>query len=60
MKTGHKLRLRYAEKNYDVEAVGTTISREQVQLARELCNGLPVEIRLQDYRDLQGTFDAVA
>ena len=33
MKTRHKLRLRYAEKNYDVEAVGTTISREQVQLA---------------------------
>ena len=36
-----------------------TISKEQAEYARELCAGLPVEIRLQDYRDIDGRFDAV-
>lgn len=36
-----------------------TISQEQVELGRRLCNGLPVEIRLQDYRDLNEKFDHV-
>ncbi len=29
------------------------------ELARELCRGLPVEIRLQDYRDVDGSFDRI-
>jgi len=49
----------YAAKNYGVEAVGITVSAEQAALARERCRGLPVTIRLQDYRDVAGTFDAV-
>ena len=28
-------------------------------MGMELCRGLPVELRLQDYRQVQGTFDAV-
>jgi cyclopropane-fatty-acyl-phospholipid synthase len=36
-----------------------TISREQAQFATELCAGLPVEIRVQDYRDLDESFDRV-
>ena len=36
-----------------------TISRRQAELARELCQGLPVEIRLQDYRELDERFDRV-
>lgn len=51
--------VRYAAEKYDVEAVGITISSEQAQLAKERCQGLPVEIRLQDYRELEGSFDAV-
>lgn len=51
---------RYAAQEYGVEVVGLTVSKEQVQRARELCYGLPVEVRLQDYRDLSGQFDAVA
>lgn len=51
--------VRYAAEHYGVDAVGVTISHEQVRLGRELCSGLPVEIRYQDYRELGGSFDAV-
>ncbi|MGW8194231.1 MAG: cyclopropane fatty acyl phospholipid synthase [Desulforhopalus sp.] len=51
--------VRFAAENYGVEAVGITISREQVEMARQLCDGLPVDIRFQDYRQMAGEFDAV-
>lgn len=44
--------VKYAAEHYGVSAVGITISKEQVDLARDLCSGLPIEIRLQDYREL--------
>jgi cyclopropane-fatty-acyl-phospholipid synthase len=50
--------LKYAAERYGVSGVGVTISREQAEYARRLCTGLPVEIRLQDYRDLDEPFDA--
>ncbi|MDX9895578.1 cyclopropane fatty acyl phospholipid synthase [Desulfofustis limnaeus] len=50
----------FAARNYGVEVVGLTVSEEQAHLARERCAGLPVEIRLQDYRELDTTFDAIA
>lgn len=43
---------RYLAERYGVEVVGITVSRRQAELASEVCRGLPVEIRLQDYRDL--------
>lgn len=49
----------YAAEKYDVRVVGVTVSREQVELGSELCSGLPVELRLQDYRDVQGSFDRI-
>ena len=48
----------FAEK-LGCEMVGVTVSREQATLARERCAGLPVEIRLQDYRELDEPFDRV-
>jgi cyclopropane-fatty-acyl-phospholipid synthase len=51
--------VKYAAEKYGAETVGITVSKEQVALARELCKGLPVEIRLQDYRDIDETFDHV-
>ncbi len=48
----------FAEK-LGCEMVGVTVSREQAALARERCAGLPVEIRLQDYRELDEPFDRV-
>ena len=49
----------YAAEKYGAKVVAVNISNEQVRLARELCRGLPVEIRLQDYRDATGEYDAV-
>jgi len=51
--------LRHAARHYGVEAVGVTVSREQQALARERCAGLPVEVELKDYRELEGRFDKV-
>ena len=50
---------KYAAEKYGVEATGLTVSRAQVELGRQLCQGLPVELRLQDYREASGTYDAV-
>ncbi len=49
----------YAARHYGVQVVGLTVSREQAQLARERCVGLPVCIWLQDYRALDGRFDKI-
>ncbi|MDH6576402.1 cyclopropane-fatty-acyl-phospholipid synthase family protein [Kitasatospora sp. MAP5-34] len=55
----------HAARHYGVSAVGVSISAEQVALARERVSeaGLSgrVEIRLQDYREIQdGPFDAIS
>lgn len=49
----------YAAGKYGAEVLGITLSKEQAELARQLCADLPVEIRLQDYRDLRGQFDRI-
>ena len=51
--------LKYAAEKYGVSGVGITLSREQASLGQELCSGLPIEIRLQDYRELDSTYQAV-
>ncbi len=50
---------RYAAEKYGAHVVGVNISKEQVGLGGELCRGLPVELRLQDYREVDGRYDAV-
>lgn len=50
---------KYAAEKYGVEVVGITVSKEQISLGRELCRGLPVELRLQDYRDVNEGFDHI-
>lgn len=50
---------KFAAEKYGARVVGITVSKEQAELARERCAGLPVEIRLQDYRDLNETFDHI-
>jgi cyclopropane-fatty-acyl-phospholipid synthase len=49
----------YAAEQYGVRVTGITISGRQVELAKEICHGLPVEIQLKDYRDVSGTFDRI-
>lgn len=49
----------YASKNYGVSVVGITISKEQLEHAKLRCKGLPIELRFQDYRDVNETFDRI-
>ncbi len=49
--------LKYAAERYGVSGVGITVSQEQAKLARENCKGLPIEIRVQDYRSVNEKFD---
>ena len=52
-----------AAQQYDVQCVGVTLSRNQFELARERVAkaglGERIDIRLQDYRDVTGSFDRV-
>ncbi len=50
---------RYAAERYGVHVVGVTISEQQQRWAEERVRGLPVEIRCQDYREVDETFDRV-
>jgi len=50
---------RFAAEQYGVSVAGITVSQRQSEYARAACRGLPVEIRLQDYRDLGGEYDRV-
>ncbi len=51
--------LKYAAEKYRVQGVGITVSKEQVELGKTICKGLPVEIRLQDYRNVVEKFDHI-
>jgi len=56
--------LMHAARLYGVTGVGVTLSETQFEAGRKLVeqSGLSdrIDIRLQDYRDLQGTFDAIS
>jgi cyclopropane-fatty-acyl-phospholipid synthase len=50
---------KFAAENYGVEVTGYTVSKEQLALGKELCKGLPVDLRLDDYRKASGRYDRV-
>ena len=50
---------KYAAEKYNVKTTGITVSKEQVELGKEMCKGLPAEIRLQDYREVNEKFDRI-
>lgn len=47
---------KYAAEKYGVEMVGVTVSREQAELGKQICSGLNIQIKLQDYRELTSEF----
>ena len=51
--------IKYAAEKYGIIATGITVSKEQVELGKKLCAGLPVEIKFQDYRDIKGVYDHI-
>jgi cyclopropane-fatty-acyl-phospholipid synthase len=50
---------KYAAERHGARVTGVTVSRQQVALGMELCHGLPVELTLNDYRKVTGTYDRV-
>ncbi|MEK7530894.1 MAG: cyclopropane fatty acyl phospholipid synthase [Patescibacteria group bacterium] len=51
---------KYAAEKYGASIVAITVSKEQAALGRERTEGLPVEIRVQDYRDVSdGPYDHI-
>jgi cyclopropane-fatty-acyl-phospholipid synthase len=50
---------RYAAEKYQARVTGYTVSDQQVNLGREMCRELPVEFKLEDYRQANGQFDRV-
>ena len=56
--------IQYAAERHGVQCVGLTISQEQAEFGRQRCAGLPIDIRVQDYRHYASSgvqpFDRVA
>lgn len=52
--------MKYAAEKYGVSCVGLTVSKEQVNLGEQLCEGLPIQFLLEDYRQFEGKFDRIA
>ena len=50
---------KYAAEKYGIKVVGITVSKEQVELGKKLCEGFPVEIQLRDYRDVNEKYDRI-
>lgn len=49
----------YCAKKYKTQVTGITISKEQYKYAKECCKKLDVEIRMQDYRDVNEKYDRI-
>lgn len=45
--------------SYGVQGIGLSISAPQLEYARAKYHNLPIDFRLQDYRDFNGTVDSV-
>lgn len=50
---------KYMAQHHQVEVVGVTVSENQEKFAQENCRGLPIEIHLEDYRNIKGKFDRI-
>ena len=50
---------KFAAEKYGATVVGYNVSSEQVKLSRELCQGLPVEFKLQDFREATEKVDHI-
>jgi cyclopropane-fatty-acyl-phospholipid synthase len=50
---------KYIAQNYGVKVVAITLSQNQAEFAKKNCEGLSVEVRVQDYRDVKEKFDRV-
>lgn len=49
----------YAAEKYGVSVTGVTVSKKQADYGNERYKNLPVELKLMDYRDVEGQYDRV-
>lgn len=50
---------KFIAENCQADVIGITVSEKQAELAKQFCKGLPIDIRLQDYRTLNEKFDRI-
>ena len=51
---------KFAAERYGARVVGITVSKAQIELGKKMCEGLSVELRLQDYRAVNdGPYDHI-
>ncbi len=50
---------KFVAERYGAHVTGITVSKEQMNLARERVKGLSVDILFEDYRDTEGQFDHI-
>lgn len=50
---------KFVSEKYGAIVDGVTVSKEQVEFARKSCRDLPVQIKLRDYRHIEGRYDRI-
>jgi len=50
---------KHAAQRHQAQVTGITLSRAQAEFARRTCDGLPVDVRLEDFRDTHVRFDRI-
>ncbi len=51
--------IKFAAERYGAHCIGVTVSKEQAEYANATRSNLPIETRLQDYRDVNEKFDHI-
>jgi len=50
---------KYLAERHGVKCVGVSIGNEGIKYGQKLCEGLPVDLRLMDYREVDEKFDRI-
>ena len=50
---------KYAAERHGAKVTGVSISKEQLDFARDFCKGLDVDFQFKDYRQISGQFDRI-
>jgi cyclopropane-fatty-acyl-phospholipid synthase len=50
---------KFAAERYGASVDGITVSKEQITLGNSLCHGLPINLKLMDYRKLHGVYEHI-
>ncbi len=51
--------MKFAAENYGVECTGYSLSQRQIEWGEKNCENLPIKFVLDDYRNMEGTYDRI-